>query len=210
MDDAGKMRGDLVDQQVGVEVAGQQRSLEEEHRDGPHRRRPAQHRQHHLGEHGLDGEQQERREEGRGGEGPHHRRSVLGELDQERRHPPCGALADAAVVGHSPSSMHHRATGNGGRHRAHCPNPAPAAALPEQLNASTFQDFVARPMLELLVRQGWLIDKRHCPTPQGRRPRAGAWPCELRGFEAPAGLQRSLGACAGPAIHSGGGARLAA
>ena len=86
VDDAGQVRRRLVDEQVGVEVAGQQRRLEEEHRHRPHRRRAAEHRQHHLGEHRLDGEQQERGEEGGDGERPHHRRRVLGELDQERRH----------------------------------------------------------------------------------------------------------------------------
>ena len=86
MDDAREMRRRLVDQQVSVDVAGEQRALEEEHRHRPHRRRAAEHRQHHLGEHRLDGEQQERGEEGGGREHPHHRRSVLGEVDEKLGH----------------------------------------------------------------------------------------------------------------------------
>ena len=46
---------------VGVEVAGQQQRLEEDHAGVPHRRRAAQPRQHQLGEHRLDEEQQARR-----------------------------------------------------------------------------------------------------------------------------------------------------
>ena len=162
------MRGDLVDQQVGVEIAGQQRRLEEEHRHRPHRRRPAQHRQHHLGEHGLDGEQQERREEGRGGgstSSPGRSWPARpGTAASPLRRPCRCCCCRSFPLLNAPSR-------DGQRRPAPrtCPNPAPAAALPGQLNASTFQDFVGRPMLELLVRQGWLIDKRHCPTPQGRR-----------------------------------------
>ena len=64
--------GTLRDQQMRVAVAGQQRGLEEEHRHRPHRRRAAEHRQHHLGEHRLDGEQQQRRQERRRRVGPQH------------------------------------------------------------------------------------------------------------------------------------------
>ena len=85
MDDAGQMRRHLGDQEMRVAVAGQQRGLEEEHRDRPHRRRAAEHRQHHLGEHRLHREQQQRRQEGRRREGPQHGGRVLGEIDQELR-----------------------------------------------------------------------------------------------------------------------------
>ncbi len=88
VDVARQMRRRLVDQEVGIEVAGEQRGLEEEHRHRPHRRRAAEHGKHRLGEHRLDREQEQRGEEGGGREGPHHGGRVAGQLDQERRHPP--------------------------------------------------------------------------------------------------------------------------
>jgi hypothetical protein len=52
---------------VGVEIAGEQHRLKEEHARRPHRRRPAKQRQNQLGEHRLHQEQQQRvHEQGRG------------------------------------------------------------------------------------------------------------------------------------------------
>ena len=48
-------------EQMRIGIADQQRGLEEHHRDRPHRGRAAEPRQHHLGEHRLHGEQQQRR-----------------------------------------------------------------------------------------------------------------------------------------------------
>ncbi len=63
MDHARHRRRHPRNQDVGVAVAREQRRLEEEDGDRPHRRRAAEHRQHHLGEHGLHGEQQQRGQE---------------------------------------------------------------------------------------------------------------------------------------------------
>ena len=57
--------GQMARQQMRIGVAGEQRRLEEHHRDRPDRRRAAEPRQHHLGEHGLDREQQSGGEENR-------------------------------------------------------------------------------------------------------------------------------------------------
>ena len=65
MHDAARARRQEADQHVRVEVSRQQRRLEEAHGDRPHRRRAAEHGQHHLGEHRLHGEQQQRRHERR-------------------------------------------------------------------------------------------------------------------------------------------------
>ena len=72
MDYARRRRGRVRDQEVRIAVADEQRGLEEEDGDGPHRGRAAEHRQHHLGEHRLHGEQQQRREERRRRVGPEH------------------------------------------------------------------------------------------------------------------------------------------
>jgi hypothetical protein len=53
------------DQPVRIGVAREQRRLEEHHGDRPHRRGAAEPRQHHLGEHRLDHEQQRRAREHR-------------------------------------------------------------------------------------------------------------------------------------------------
>ena len=55
-------------QRMGVGVAEQQDGLEEHHAGAPHRRRAAEARQHHLGDHRLDHEHQAGAEEQRGGE----------------------------------------------------------------------------------------------------------------------------------------------
>ncbi len=68
MDQRRAADGQRAREQVRIGVAGQQRGLEEHHRDRPHRRRAAEHRQHHLGEHRLNGEQQQRGGKQRGGE----------------------------------------------------------------------------------------------------------------------------------------------
>jgi len=56
-------------QQVGVEITRQQRRLEEDHGGVPYRRRSAQQRQHQLGRHRLNQENQTGRGEDGDGEG---------------------------------------------------------------------------------------------------------------------------------------------
>jgi len=56
-------------QQVGVEVSSQQRRLKEDHGGVPHRWRSAQQRQHQLGRHRLNQENQTGRGEDGDGEG---------------------------------------------------------------------------------------------------------------------------------------------
>jgi hypothetical protein len=66
-------RRELADHDVGVEVAGQQRELEEHHAGGPDRGRAAEPRQDLAGDDRLDQEQQERGQRDRGGVQEHGR-----------------------------------------------------------------------------------------------------------------------------------------
>ena len=83
--------GRVARQQVGIGVAAQQRGLEEHHRHRPHRRRAAEPRQHHLGEHRLHREQQRGADKDRDGE----RRQQQAGL---RRPPPAAALSTERSV----------------------------------------------------------------------------------------------------------------
>jgi len=58
MDDDRRAARRVAREPVGVGIARQQRALEEHDRHRPYRRRAAQARQHHLGEHRLHHEQQ--------------------------------------------------------------------------------------------------------------------------------------------------------
>jgi hypothetical protein len=61
--------GGVADESMGIGVAGEQRGLKEDDGDRPHRRRAAELRQHHLGEHRLYCEQQRGTQEDGGDEG---------------------------------------------------------------------------------------------------------------------------------------------
>src|SRR4029077_3641818 len=82
---------------MGIAVTDEERGLKEEDRDRPHRRRAAEHRQHHLGEHRLHRKQQERREKGGGGIGQQHEVwTWVGKEETAQRGP--GRLPLAAVA----------------------------------------------------------------------------------------------------------------
>jgi hypothetical protein len=56
-------RPERADGPVGIQVTAEQHCLEEQHGRDPDRRRPAEPRQDHLRDHGLDLEEQERAQE---------------------------------------------------------------------------------------------------------------------------------------------------
>ena len=60
--------GHHADRQMRECVAGKQDGLEEDERDGPHGRRPAEQRQEHLPDHRLDEEHERRADEDRAAE----------------------------------------------------------------------------------------------------------------------------------------------
>jgi hypothetical protein len=68
MDDGLELQRHARAEEMGVDVAEQQHGLEEDESRVPHRRRAAQERQRHLGEHRLDLEQQPRAQEDGGAE----------------------------------------------------------------------------------------------------------------------------------------------
>ncbi|WP_050630127.1 hypothetical protein [Bradyrhizobium viridifuturi] len=60
MDQPRALRPKQPAEQMGISIAGQQHGLEEHHRHRPDRRRATEPRQHHLCEHRLNQEQQQR------------------------------------------------------------------------------------------------------------------------------------------------------
>ena len=131
MDGPGQRRRRLGNQQMRVAVADEQRSLEEADGDRPNRRRAAEHRQHHLGEHRLHGEQQQRREEGGGRIRPKDEVGTLWRRRRRRGRCPfdLGLLGDPhAGVGHPLITPCAKAPADAATGVAHPPAGRPLAA----------------------------------------------------------------------------------